>query len=347
MIDANESLNTNSEIPLAHSKCLQAFASDVRAGLTSRPKSIPPKYFYDELGSKLFEQICQQPEYYLTRVEVEILKKHATDIVKELDRTHANIIELGSGTSVKTRILFRALLSGRTLRKNQVYYFPIDISGSALQEMTNMLSGDFANLRIREIISDYNTGLELACKRLAGKKVSKSNVASKMILFLGSSIGNLEPAQCINFFKMVRDKMSHGDSLLVGFDLEKETKILEYAYNDSQGVTSRFNMNILKRINNELGGNFDLTAFQHFSFYNRIEHRIEMHLISKSPQKIQIAALPNEIFEIAAKELIHTENSYKYSIKNIERLATKTGFKVKKHYVDAKGWYDLCLLKPE
>ena len=319
---------------------LREFESDVDIGLSSTPKYLQPKYFYDEAGSKLFEQICFQKEYYLTRTEAQILKESSSEIMRLAHNggDRINIIELGSGTSTKTRILFRYLLSEQN---RQVFYYPIDISDTALLETTNMLSGDFPNLHIKEIISDYRAGLGKACALVHGD----AGEMNKIILFLGSSIGNLGPEEATSFLRTLRGKMIEGDSLLVGFDLEKDVETLEAAYNDKAGITAKFNLNMLRRINRELGGYFDLSSFDHLSFYNRDAHRIEMHLVSKMNQSVSIDALGRK-FDFLDGETIHTENSHKYSVRRIEILARRCGLAVKKHFVDDNRWFDLCLMTP-
>ncbi len=320
---------------------LREFERDVEFGLSSAPqKYLQPKYFYDEAGSKLFEQICFQKEYYLTRTEAQILKENSSEIIRLAHDggQRINIIELGSGTSTKTRILFRYLLSEQN---RQVFYYPIDISDTALLETTNMLSGDFPNLHINEIISDYGAGLGKACALVRGD----AGEMNKIILFLGSSIGNLGPEEATSFLRMLRGKMTERDSLLVGFDLEKDIETLEAAYNDKAGITAKFNLNILRRINRELGGHFELSLFDHLSFYNRDAHRIEMHLVSKVNQSVFVDALGRR-FDFRKGESIHTENSHKYRLRRIEILARRCGLAVKKHFVDNNCWFDLCLMSP-
>ena len=316
---------------------LDQFARDVEAGLGSAQKYLLPQYFYDEKGSRLFERICSLPEYYLTRTEAGILAGRSQEIIDALggdsdDTMH--IIELGSGTSTKTRILFRALLAKDS--KRLVRYYPIDISPTVLQETANLLAGDFANLQVSEIIGDYESGIEKACKLIKGQQ--------KAIIFLGSSIGNLDPGQTVDFLAKIRGKMNRGaDALLVGFDMEKDRRALVSAYDDRAGVTAKFNLNILKRINDQLGGRFGLSTFEHRASYNEAEHRIEMHLVSRIKQSVRVDAL-DRAFEFEKGESIHTESSYKYSTGRIEALAKKSGLQVKKHLLDDKKWFDLCLL---
>lgn len=314
---------------------LDQFARDVDAGLGGKPKSLLPHYFYDEEGSQLFERICSLSEYYLTRTEAAILAGQSQEIIDAVgDEKEVNIVELGSGTSTKTRILFRALLAqGR--KRRLVNYYPIDISHTILQDTANMLADDFPNLRVREIIGDYESGIEKACALIEKQQ--------KMIIFLGSSIGNLEPDATVDFFDKIRGKMNRADMLMVGFDMEKDPKVLESAYNDRSGVTAKFNLNIMKRINSQLGGQFDLSSFDHRALYNRTQHRVEMHLVSKKDQSVHIGAL-GRAYAFKKGESIHTESSYKYSVERIESLAEESGLRVKKHLLDDKKWFDVCLL---
>ena len=313
---------------------LDQFARDVDEGLGSKPKRLLPQYFYDEEGSRLFERICSLPEYYLTRTEAGILGAQSHEIIGALGNENAiNIVELGSGTSTKTRILFRALLAKD--RRRLVKYYPIDISHTVLQDTANMLAGDFANLRVSEITGSYEAGLEKACGFIGELQ--------KMIIFLGSSIGNLDHEAAVAFLRRIREKMNRADMLLVGFDMEKDAAVLESAYDDSAGVTALFNLNILKRINDQLGGRFDLSSFAHRALYNVPRHRVEMHLVSKKDQSVYVGALGRS-YEFKKGESIHTESSYKYSVERIESLAGKSGLRVKKHLLDGKKWFDLCLL---
>jgi L-histidine Nalpha-methyltransferase len=315
------------------------FALDVLEGLMLPQKQLKPVYFYDEHGSRLFEQICLQPEYYPTRTELGILKTESCNIIDLAckDSEHVNIIELGSGSSFKTRILFRALVASRD--NMSISYFPIDVSSSALVESANTISGDFPSMHVEEIVGDYDTGLHTALKLIDIQRSQK-----KIILFLGSSIGNMNHNESTAFLQSLADCMNCEDLILIGFDLNKDRFILERAYNDKAGVTAQFNLNLLGRINKELGGKFDLDSFSHKAFYNANEHRIEMHLVSQKDQRVRIEAL-NEHFFFSRGETIHTENSYKYSRKRIESIAIECGLRVKKHFTDPKSWYDLCLLE--
>ena len=319
---------------------VDGFAHDVLEGLSLPHKRLKPMYFYDVTGSMLFERICLQPEYYLTRTELAILKAKVTHIIEMAcaESKRVDIIELGSGSSLKTRILFRSLLAQSGLTVN---YFPIDISYSALVQSANTISEDFPNLQVNEIVADYGSGLKRASELIS----QGPNVGSRkrIILFLGSSIGNMSTAEATQFLTMLANYIGQNDSALIGFDLEKDKRVIERAYNDRAGVTKLFNLNLLDRINRELGGNFDIAKFEHRSFYNVREHRIEMHLVSLEDQTVSISALGKD-FVFKRGETIHTENSYKYSPARIKSLAQRCGLVIKKHFTDPKKWYDLCLL---
>ena len=237
---------------LSKSPCNQEFAEDVKLSLGAKSKYLKPKYFYDHTGSELFEEICRQPEYYLTRTEASILETYSSTIAR-IQRNSSNaIIELGCGSSLKTRILLQAFIGKK---QKSLYYFPIDISYSMLQNTVNMLSKEFPNLYVLELSSDFLDGIEKANQIISHKNIS----ARKIIVFLGSSIGNFEPKEAESLLRILGSKLNNnkGDSILVGFDLHKNEKILNAAYNDLACTTAKFNLNILYRINKELGGEFN------------------------------------------------------------------------------------------
>ena len=313
--------------------------------LASKNKYLSPKYLYDKVGSQLFEQICIQPEYYLTRTEASILSKYAP-VISNLLGNNIQIIELGSGSSSKTAIL----LSHFSSQKKRIYYFPIDISSTILAESTQRLKSQFPKASIVGIASDYNMGIDRAaaeCK-VAEKKKKNNNYDisyTKLVLFLGSSIGNFELIEARSLLRSVRQRLNASDFLLVGFDLQKDESVLKAAYNDKAGMTAKFNLNLLARINKELGGNFELEKFEHYAFYNHEQHRMEMHLISKIDQQLYIGAL-GKTFSLKKGESIHTENSYKYSLNQIAALAEDSGFGIEKNFTDKKRWFNLALLSP-
>ncbi|HYZ59534.1 MAG TPA: L-histidine N(alpha)-methyltransferase, partial [Nitrososphaeraceae archaeon] len=303
-------------------------------------KKIDPKFFYDDKGSRIFEEICLQPQYYPTRTEIEILKRSSLDIVSNLDCTSASVIEFGSGSSLKTRLLLRQFLK----QGISVVYFPIDISQTALISSVKKISLEFKNLGVIAISSDYLGGLDKISNLI---DASNSIPKKKVMFFLGSSIGNFEPDETESFLRSIRSTMrtETQDNLFISFDLEKDIEMLEAAYNDNAGKTSKFNLNLLRRINKDLGGKFRIRNFFHYAVYNRKNKRIEMFIVSKCDQEIYIKSL-DETISLKKGERIHTENSYKYSISQIKRLAEKSGFLVKKNYMDRNRWFDLVWLVP-
>jgi dimethylhistidine N-methyltransferase len=324
-------------LTLQQNRQLEVFAKDVATGLTSKNKTLNSKYLYDEVGSQLFEQICGQPEYYLTRTETSILNNHA-DIIGALTGCDISIIELGSGSSSKTTIL----LNQFALRKKRIFYFPIDISSNTLIESVRKVKSQFPNVNVIGIPSDYNIGLEMATKHIARNSEISDQ---KLVVFMGSSIGNFEYAQAKAFLRTLRKNLDIHDFLLAGFDLQKDKSILSAAYNDKAGITAKFNLNLLVRINRELGGKFDLRKFSHYAFYNDEEQRIEMHIVSKSEQEVCIDTL-GKAFTFRKGETIHTENSYKYSLDQIALLAQDAGFAINKNFMDKKKWFDLVFFSP-
>ncbi|PWT93214.1 MAG: L-histidine N(alpha)-methyltransferase, partial [Blastocatellia bacterium] len=228
---------------------LAGLAEDVRKGLTAHPKRFLPKYFYDELGSQLFEAICLLPEYYLTRAENEILQHYSDEIASSVEG-RKTLVEMGSGSASKTRLVIEALLR----EQNELVFMPVDISATALESSSRILLQSYPLLRIEAYAADYFAGLAELGKKQRGRTLA---------LFLGSNISNFDPAEAIRFLKAMRSVLEKGDALLLGADLKKDRRILEAAYNDALGVTSAFNLNVLARINRELGGNFELRAFKH------------------------------------------------------------------------------------
>jgi L-histidine N-alpha-methyltransferase len=316
---------------------LDQFAADVKNGLGSQTKYLKPKYFYDQIGSNIFEQICIQPEYYIARIESDILRNSSPDIVS-ICNGDISIVELGSGSSSKTRILLEHTLEKQTF----LHYFPIDVSHNILHQTVRNLSSDFSNLRTIGISSDYAIGIEKATELIT---TQYSLTSRKLILFLGSSIGNFEPFEATSFLQMIKHVMDNKDLLLVGFDLQKEPKILDAAYNDRAEMTAKFNLNLLSRINRDLGGEFDIKSFNHCAFYNKNKERIEMHLISKADQNVYIEIIDTS-FRFKEGESIHTENSYKYSLEQIQHLVEGSGFELKMNFLDQRKWFDLALLSP-
>lgn len=281
------------------------FYSEVTTGLMRTPKAIPPKFFYDELGSRLFEQICMTPEYYPTRTEQKILRDNAEEIASKIGK-HAYVIEPGSGSCEKIKLLLDTL--------QPKAYVPMDISKDFLQASAQAISEEYPWLDVHAACIDFTQPLDLPfCPA----------DARKLAFFPGSSIGNFEPAQAINFMTQLARTVGPGGGLLIGVDLKKEASILNDAYNDREGVTAAFNLNLLQRINHELAAQFDLNLFAHQAFYNDEAGRIEMHLVSQTKQCVPVA---ESIVDFQVGETIHTESSYKYSVPEFQRLATAAGF---------------------
>jgi dimethylhistidine N-methyltransferase len=317
----------------------EEFALEIRKGLgVQNKKQVSPKYFYDSKGSKLFEEICRQPEYYPWRMEAAILKRYCQKIVDTCCKKQISIIELGCGSSTKTRILLQEVLT----RQSSLYYFPIDVSYGMLSEAIRTLSQEFSHLRTIGICSEYVEGLVRANRFISANNQIPDE---KLIIFLGSSIGNFEPDESAHFLKDLRSIMGAHDTLLLGFDLRKNVRVLEGAYNDRGGITAKFNLNLLARINRELGGEFNLDRFFHAAYYNPYRNRVEMHLVSDEDQEICVRRL-RETYNFHKNESIHTENSYKYSSLEIKQVAEGSGFSLKSNFLDEKKWFDVVLLSP-
>ncbi|MFZ0515003.1 MAG: L-histidine N(alpha)-methyltransferase [Candidatus Nitrosopolaris sp.] len=323
----------------SESQLNEDFAQSIKEGLGTRnQKRVNPKYFYDSEGSQLFEEICRQPEYYPWRIEAAILRQHSMKMACIHGKKKISIIELGSGSSIKTRILLQEVL----LRQSSLYYFPIDVSKAMLRETINKLSADFSNLRTMGISSDYEDGVDKANSLIATDPQIPDR---KLIIFLGSSIGNFEPNESVAFLKKLRSKMEKNDHLLLGIDLHKTKKVLEAAYNDETGITARFNLNLLTRINRELRGEFNLDCFVHHAFYNSSYQRVEMHLVSTKDQQVYVGRL-GQTFSFNKNETIHTENSYKYSAEKIKQMAEDSQFIIKRNFFDEKKWFNVVLFSP-
>jgi dimethylhistidine N-methyltransferase len=282
------------------------FAADVLDGLTAKPKRLPPKYFYDEAGSALFERITELPEYYPTRCEVALLRDHAPAIAS-LFPSNCALIEFGSGSSKKARILLGAAATVEA-------YVPVDISGDVLQQDAAQLRRDFPRLAVHPLIADFTQAFEIPAPIALLPRVG---------FFPGSTIGNFERHEAAQFLRHAGAMLGEGAVLVVGVDLVKDTKILCPAYNDAEGVTAKFNLNLLARINRELGASFDLSAFEHHACYNPEHGRIEMHLASTRRQKVRVGG---KTITFRAGETIHTENSYKYTVGSFEALARGSGW---------------------
>ena len=309
-------------------RAYKTFADEISNSLRSNQKSINPKFFYNEKGSHLFEKICTLPEYYLTNAEISILNQLDDKISPHLDGDF-RLVELGSGSSTKTRILIQILERLQTY----VEYIPIDIS-RILKTSSRILQSDFKRLNITGIIDEYESGL---------KFLKYYDTKKNLIIFLGSSFGNFDLEDGSKFLSKINSAMKKDDLFLIGLDLVKDKKILECAYNDSEGITAQFNLNILSRINSELGGNFDLQKFRHHAVYNEDQNKIEMYLRSIDRQTINIPQADLTL-NLEKDELIHTENSQKFTISNIKQMSEKAGFEIKDMWYDEKQYFAMILL---
>lgn len=300
---------------------------DIIKGLTQHQKTIPPRYFYDAQGSQLFEQICQLPEYYPTRTEASILKQSARDISKITGQIE--LIELGSGSSTKTRLLLDAY---QTLNY-PLTYIPIDVSGSILKESANNLLQDYPILKIQGKVGTYEQCLA---------QIKTSDKQPKMVLFLGSSIGNFNQTECDRFIDLITDSLKVGEYFLLGIDLQKPVQVLETAYNDAQEITAAFNLNMLQHLNWKFQGNFNINLFEHQAIYNTIEHQIEMYLISKQAQTATLQSL-DLVVNFEAGETILTEISRKFNLAQMAQYLDAKQLAVCQSYTDEKEWFGLLL----
>ncbi|MDT4966360.1 MAG: hypothetical protein QOJ64_1097 [Acidobacteriota bacterium] len=305
---------------LVRSDSPPSFGEDVRAGLTAESKRLFPKYFYDELGSVLFDAICLLPEYYLTRAENEVLTRYADEMVIEAGGRDVSLIEMGSGSALKTRIIIEALLK----RQSQLLFIPVDISASAIETSSRVLLQSYPKLRISAYAGDYYDGLAALAEEKRG---------ATLALFLGSNIGNFDAGEARAFLKAMRRVLREGDALLLGVDLRKSAPILEAAYDDALGVTAAFNLNLLTRINREFDATFDIRSFRHRVVYNQEIGRVEVYIESSRNQTVAIRRLELEI-HFEEGERIHTENSYKYDLEGLSQLATATGFERRRTWLD-------------
>jgi L-histidine Nalpha-methyltransferase len=309
------------------------FAADVRAGLVGTPKALPCRWFYDAEGARLFEEICELPEYDVTRTEQRILEAHVAEIAASVP-AGSTLVELGSGNAQKTRLLIEELIR----RDGRLVYAPIDISRPTLESAGRDLVGRYPGLEVRAIAAEYHEGL-----RLLG---DAGRPAARLILWLGSNVGNFNRAGAARFLGDLRAAFGPGDALLIGVDLRKDAATLVAAYDDSRGVTARFNLNLLARINRELGGEFDLAAFRHLATYDEALGRVQMHLVSTRRQTVRIGALGIAV-DFSDGERIHTEDSWKYSLPEIAALARAAGFRVERQWTDERQRFAECLFSPD
>ncbi|WP_239020967.1 L-histidine N(alpha)-methyltransferase [Pontibacter arcticus] len=298
-----------------------AFAKDVLEGLSRTNKKLSSRYFYDKEGSRLFQKIMHLSEYYPTRCEHEVLTGNKQDIISKFaGDSFFHLIDLGAGDALKTKILLREL----DKQKKQFDYVPVDISGDAMHQLNENLQQELPNIEVQAVVGEYFKALEWLHENKAERKV---------VLFLGSNIGNFEDDESIDFLKKIRSYLNTGDKLFMGVDLRKSPDVILPAYNDASGVTAAFNLNLLQRINQELGANFDLTAFQHSPIYHPQKGVMKSYLVSTKAQEVHIKAL-NKTFSFDAWEAIHTENSHKYSLKQVEELGLTCGFTVEAVFQD-------------
>ncbi len=320
----------------------QGVASAALKGLGAPPRHLPPWLFYDEAGSRLFDAITELDEYYLTRTERCILARHAGEMIAAAAGNGARlrIAELGAGSAGKTRILLHAAVE----RQGPVIYEPIDVSASALETARARIEREIAGVRVLPRVMDYTHGSSLP---LNGSPTGNGNGHGRerrLVLYIGSSIGNFEPDEAAQLLGRVRQGLAPGDALLLGVDLVKDESILLAAYDDAEGVTAAFNRNVLVRLNRELGANFDPLAFAHRAVWNPSRLRIEMHLESLFAQQVRLAALGMAL-QFDAGETIHTENSYKYAPGQAETLLAAAGFVAVERWTDPQGWFAVHLAR--
>lgn len=314
---------------------LSDFAKDVLEGLSASPKSLPSKYFYDEKGSKLFQDIMETEEYYLTRKEFEIMERYGEEFLEHFREKSRpfELIELGAGSGVKTKLLLSHFLKkGARFR-----YVPIDISGSALEELQKSCESELPSLDVNPIEGDYFHAL---------KQTASDTGYRRIVLFMGANIGNFSREGAIEFLQKINSYLAPRDLLVIGFDLWKNPFTIEAAYNDTNGVTRDFNLNLLHRINRELGANFDVDSFLHYPTYDIEESAMKSYLVSKRHQSVKIDALNRE-FTFCAWEYVHTEVSKKYSLGQIEALADKTEFSILDHIFDGEKYFTNSIWQKE
>jgi L-histidine Nalpha-methyltransferase len=300
---------------------------EVVQGLSQVPKTLPPRYFYDDQGSELFEQICGLPEYYPTRTEASILQEKAAEIAKRTGP--CELVELGSGSSTKTRIL----LDAYGALGYPLHYLPIDVSAGILEESALQLLKSYPTLQVHGVVSTFDLALE---------KLAPSPLPARMLCFLGSTLGNLNPQECDRFFTQMVDALGTGEYFLLGVDLQKPKAIVEAAYNDSQGITAAFNLNMLRHLNRKFAGDFDLTKFKHVAFYNETLQQIEMHLESLVDQVVYLEALDLRV-TFKAGESILTEISRKFNVERIQEELSAKGLVPIQAWTDPNHWFGLLL----
>jgi len=308
----------------------------VRTGLTASRKWLPPWLFYDEAGSRLFDEITERPEYYLTRTERDIFAAHGAEMLSHAaggSSGRLRITELGAGSADKTRLLLTAAVD----QQETVVYEPVDVSPTALDAARLRIEREIAGVTVASRVMDYTHGPRLDLEPISAGE-------HRLVLYIGSSIGNFDPVQAAELLGRVRAGLRPGDSILLGVDQAKEEATLLAAYDDVAGVTAAFNLNLLARLNRELDADFDLEAFEHKSIWNASESRIEMHLESRIEQRVRIGLLNLDV-DFKAGESIHTENSYKYRPAQAETMLAAAGFSPAETWTDAQGWFAVCLAR--
>jgi L-histidine Nalpha-methyltransferase len=316
--------------PTAGERITERVASAVREGLASHPKRLPPWLFYDEAGSQLFDQITELPEYYLTRTERAILAAHAGEMIgRAADGARLRIAELGAGSADKTRLL----LSAAAARQDGVVYEPVDVSWTALAAAKERIEREIGDVTVAPQVMDYTDGLFLEQPEVGERR---------LVLYIGSSIGNFEPEESARLLRRVRATLRPRDGLLLGVDRVKDDATLLAAYNDAAGVTAAFNGNMLMRLNRELGANFNVESFSHVAEWNPVASRIEIYLESRVAQVVRVPALEMRV-KFGVGERIHTENSYKYREGQAESMLSEAGFKPAARWTDRRGWFAVYL----
>lgn len=301
------------------------FAKDVLEGLSESPKRLSSKYFYDKKGDKIFQKIMAMPEYYLTHSELEILQMHHNDILKVIGNQPFDLIEMGAGDGYKTKVLLRNFVT----KDIDFRYLPIDISAHILEELAFNLAKELPNLTTLPLQGDYFKALE---------KLPQNNSRKKVVLFMGSNIGNFSKKQAYEFVKTISEILDEGDAMIIGFDLKKNPQTILDAYNDPAGITQDFNLNLLERMNRELGANFNINQFQHWENYDPVTGETKSFIVSKQDQKVNFCAL-EKTFSFHAWEAMYVEMSRKFDLVGIESLASETGFILKQNFFDKKAYF--------
>ncbi|MBX0332009.1 L-histidine N(alpha)-methyltransferase [Pontibacter sp. HSC-14F20] len=309
-----------------------AFAKDVADGLSQNPKQLSSRYFYDAKGSRLFQDIMALPEYYLTRAEYSLMQQHRSAMVSTFAAGgFFHLVDLGAGDAMKSKLLLQELIE----QGKPFDYVPMDISGSAMQGLSKNLQHEHPEIQVQAVVAEYITGLKWLEQHLTERKV---------VLFLGSNIGNFERKEGLDFLSQIRQHLQSGDLFLLGVDLSKDPATILAAYNDASGITATFNLNLLERINRELGGNFDMDAFKHFALFDPQLGVMKSFLVSQREQEVYIEATQAR-YTFAAWEAIHTENSHKYTLPQATEMGRIAGFELITSYLDEKGLFADMLFK--